>query len=68
MGTKRLTRDDIEKIVAKSAKKLANKYPTHNGLPCYAYSAGYLESFVVSVIADLPAQKQRYFLELLEQK
>ena len=68
MGTKRRTYDEVRQIAKVAVEKLANKYQTYDGQPSYAYSAGYLESMVVSMIAELPASKQQYYLELLEQK
>jgi hypothetical protein len=68
MGTKRLTYDQLQQIVSKAAVKLANKYQNYDGQPAYAYSAGYLESMTVSMLSDLPAAKQQFYIKLLEAK
>ena len=68
MGNKRRTYQEVKQTVEQAVVKLANKYQNFDGQPSYAYATGYLESLVVSMLADLPAAKEQHYLELLEQK
>ena len=53
----------VDRQTQRNARELNLDVPSHS------YSAGYLESMVVSMLADLPATKRNFYLkQILESK
>jgi hypothetical protein len=53
----------VKAMVDRQTQRNACEY--NLGVPCHAYSAGYLESMVASMLCELPKAKRDFYLELI---
>lgn len=65
MRTKLTNREEIAQIVKNSTDRMTKKYLTLDGQPSYAYAAGYLESMIATMLLEMPAAKQQFYIQQL---
>ena len=51
----------VKAMTERQVERMSRDYDT--GVSNYAYSAGYLESMVVSMLCDLPKAKREFYLK-----